>query len=389
MLAVLFGVVVVDLIGFGIVMPVLPFYAKEYGASASVLGLLLMAHAAAQFLAAPLWGRLSDKIGRRPVMLMTIAGTTASLLLLGFAGSLFWVFAARILSGAFAANISIATAYISDITEEHERTRWMGVLGACFGVGFVLGPIIGGGLAPYKFGGLAPYAVPMLVAAGIAAANLVHAAIRLKEPEGHVLGAAIDEGRLSVLSDPDVRRLCLSYFAFSVAVSQLETVFAFFMIDRFAYDAREVAFILVAMAIVMGGVQGGGMKALSARYRERSMIVTGSALLGIALFAVPEVPNVAVLLVVLLVAAFSRAIVHPSLLSLASQTATPANRGVVMGTFQSSASLARVIGPVAAGLLYDVRIALPFWLAAALLVGVVAVGRGLPEPTPEAASEAS
>jgi DHA1 family tetracycline resistance protein-like MFS transporter len=383
MLAVLFGVVIVDLIGFGIVMPVLPFYAKEYGASATVLGLLLMVHAAAQFLAAPLWGRLSDKIGRRPVMLMTIAGTTASLLLLGFAGSLFWIFAARILSGAFAANISVASAYISDITEEHERTRWMGVLGACFGVGFVLGPIIGGGLAPYG------YAVPMLVAAGIAAANLVHAAVRLKEPEGHVLGAAIDEGRLSVLSDPDVRRLCLSYFAFSVAVSQLETVFAFFMIDRFAYDAREVAFLLVAMAIVMGGVQGGGMKALSARYRERSMIVAGSALLGVALFAVPEVPNVAVLLVVLLVAAFSRAIVHPSLLSLTSQSTTATNRGAVMGTFQSSASLARVVGPVAAGLLYDVRIALPFWLAAALLVGVVAVGRGLPEPTPETVSEAS
>jgi MFS family permease len=357
-------------------MPVLPFYAKEFGASATVLGLVLMVHAAAQFLAAPLWGRLSDKIGRRPVMLMTIAGTAASLLLLGFAGSLVGLFAARILSGAFAANISVASAYISDITEEHERTRWMGVLGACFGVGFVLGPIIGGGLAPYG------YAVPMLVAAGIAAANLVHAAIRLKEPEGHVLGAAVDERRLSVLSDPDVRRLCLSYFAFSVAVSQLETVFAFFMIDRFAYDAREVAFILVAMAIVMGGVQGGGMKALSARYRERSMVVAGSAMLGVALFAVPEVPSVAVLLVVLLVAAFSRAIVHPSLLSLISQTTTPANRGVVMGTFQSSASLARVIGPVAAGLLYDVRIALPFWLAAALLAGVVAVGRGLPVPEP-------
>jgi len=342
-----------------------------------------MVHAGAQFLAAPLWGRLSDRIGRRPVMLMTIAGTAASLLLLGLAGSLVGLFAARILGGAFAANISVASAYITDITEEHERTRWMGVLGACFGVGFVLGPIIGGVLAPYG------YAVPMLTAAGIATVNLLHAAVRLKEPAGHVLGAAVEEGRLSVLSDPEVRRLCLSYFAFSVAVSQLETVFAFYMIDRFAYDAREVAFILVAMAVVMGGVQGGGMKALSARFRERSMIVTGSALLAVALFAVPEAPTVPLLIAVLLGAAFGRAIVHPSLLSLTSKTATPANRGAVMGTFQSSASLARVIGPVAAGALYDVRVALPFWLAAGLLVGVVAVGRGLPEPEPESLAEAS
>ena len=147
-LPILFSVVVVDLIGFGIVIPVLPFYAESFGASASVLGLLLAAYAAMQFLLAPVWGRLSDRIGRRPVLLATIAGTSGGLLVLGLADSLFWLFVGRTIAGAFAANVSVASAYISDVTDEHERTRWMGMLGASFGVGFLLGPAIGGLLAP-------------------------------------------------------------------------------------------------------------------------------------------------------------------------------------------------------------------------------------------------
>jgi MFS family permease len=174
-----------------------------------------------------------------------------------------------------------------------------------------------------------------------------------------------------------------------MAVTQLETVFAFFMIDRFAYDARQVAYILVAMAIVMGGIQGGGMKQLSARFSERSMVITGSVVLGAALFMVPEANTIPLLLVILAVSAAGRALVHPSLLSLTSQSATPANRGTVMGTFQSAGSLARVFGPLAAGALYDVRVALPFWLAAVLLIGVSMIGRGLTSDDAEIAAEAS
>ncbi len=144
---------IVDLIGFGIVMPVLPFYAKEFGAAATVLGLLMMVYAAAQFVFAPLWGRLSDRIGRRPVLLMTVAGTALALLALGLAPSLPWIFAARAFGGAFAANISVASAYIADVTAEEERTRWMGLLGASFGVGFLLGPAIGGGARALRLRG--------------------------------------------------------------------------------------------------------------------------------------------------------------------------------------------------------------------------------------------
>ena len=220
---------IVDLIGFGIVMPVLPFYAREFGASATLLGLMLMCHAAAQFVFAPLWGRLSDRIGRRPVLLMTVAGTALSLLALGLASSLVWIFAARALSGAFAANISVASAYVADVTAEEDRTRWMGMLGASFGIGFLLGPAIGGALAPFG------YHVPLLAAAGLAALNWIHAAVSLQEPPRHAATEEVTRSRAALLRDPLVRRLCTANLVFSIAVAQLEAVFAFFMIDRFGY----------------------------------------------------------------------------------------------------------------------------------------------------------
>ena len=176
-LGVLFSVIVVDLIGFGIVVPILPFWAERYGASGLMLGLLLSSHAAAQFLFAPVWGRLSDRVGRRPVMLLTIAGTSLALLFLGFADSLAQIFAARLLAGVFGSNVSVATAYLTDVTDEVDRTRWMGMIGSSFAVGFTLGPPLGGVLS--RIG----HEVPMLVAAGMAAVNLVWATLRLREPE--------------------------------------------------------------------------------------------------------------------------------------------------------------------------------------------------------------
>ena len=376
-LPILFSVVVVDLIGFGIVVPVLPFYAREYGASATTLGFLVMVYAAAQFVCAPLWGRLSDRVGRRPVMLLTVAGTALSLLVLGLADSLAWVFVARVLGGGFAANVSVASAYIADVTGEDERTRWMGMLGASFGIGFLLGPALGGALAPYGYG------VPMLAASGLAAVNLLYASFALRESPHHVRASEVTGRgltRIGVLRDPTIRRLCLANLAFSLAVTQLETIFAFFMMDRFDYDARQVAFILVLMAAVMGAIQGGGMRALADRYRERSLVMAGSLILAICFLAVPQAPSVGLLLVPLVLSSVGRAIAQPSLMSLASLAAAPETRGAVMGTFQSSASLARVAGPVAAGWLYDLSLPAPFWLAGALLAGVALVARGLPTP---------
>jgi DHA1 family tetracycline resistance protein-like MFS transporter len=378
-LPVLFSVVAVDLVGFGIAIPVLPFLARQYGANGVELGLILTGYAGAQFLFAPVWGRLSDRVGRRRVMLSTIAGTSAALLWLGLAHSLVAMFAARFLAGGFAANVSVAAAYISDVTDESERTRWMGLLGACFGVGFVLGPALGGLLSHWG------YAVPMFGAAALAAVNWVYASFVLHEPARHMSDAAAAAprvARLDALSEPAVRLICLLNLAFSVAVVQLETIFAFFMADRFGFDAIHVAFIFVGMAVVMGGIQGGGMKALAARMSERRLARGGSLLLGLAIAAVPLSPTVAVLLAPLALAAVGRAVLQPSLMSLVSIEARPEHRGIVLGTFQSAASLGRVIGPVVAGLLYDAKMGAPFWFASALLLALFLGARGLREREP-------
>jgi MFS family permease len=198
----------------------------------------------------------------------------------------------------------------------------------------------------------------------------------LREPE--TARPEARAGRFAALRDPLVRRLCLANLVFSIAVTQLETLFAFFMADRFGWREREFGFLLFAMAVVMGGVQGGGMKALSARFPERTLVIGGSALLALAFFALPEMPTVALLVVPLVVAAVGRGVAQPALMSLASIAAPAAERGAVMGAFQAAASLARVLGPLAGGLLYDVSRAGPFLLGGVLLVGVVGIARGLP-----------
>lgn len=374
---------IVDLVGFGIVMPVLPFLVKELGASATQLGIIGTGYAAAQFACAPLWGRLSDRIGRRPVLLMTIAGTALSLAALGFAGSLAGVLAARVVAGAFAANLGVASAYIADVTPEQERTRWMGLLGASFGVGFVLGPLLGALLVPFGYG------VPMLFAAGLAALNGGFAFAVLREPEARAAAPA-RAGRFSALRDSRVRLLCAANLLFSIAVTQLETLFAFFMRDRFAWEAHQFAGLLVAMAVVMGGVQGGAMKALSARFSERALVGGGGVLLALAFLAIPSMPTVALLVAPLVAAAVGRGVAQPALLSLASLAAPAGGRGTVMGAFQAAGSLARVVGPLAGGFLYDRGLAGPFVLAGVSMLGVTALARRMPAPVagPGAVGEA-
>jgi MFS family permease len=373
-LPILFSVIIIDLIGFGIVLPILPFYAERFDASASTLGLLLSTHAALQFVFSPIWGRVSDRIGRRRVMLVTIAGTSVALLMLGLADSMAWIFVARALSGIFGANISVATAYVSDVTDESERTRWMGMVGASFGVGFVLGPAIGGFLAPYSHG------LPMFVASAMAAVNCAYGIFALREPERHLdeMGPRLGLGEL--LRQSPIGQLCFTNFLFTVGVTQLESLFAYLMMRRFDYDERQVAAILVVMAVVMGGIQGGAMRALSERFGEKTLLAGGLALMALAFPAIPHIPSVGVLLIPLILSAVGRAIAQPPLMSMVSMSADPGHRGAVMGAFQSSAALARIGGPILAGILFDFSIAAPFYLAAALFLASSTLSLRLPNP---------
>lgn len=381
-LATLFILVVVDLIGFGVVIPILPFYAESYGASATVLGFLMASFAGMQFLFAPIWGRLSDRFGRRPILLSTVAGSALALLALGLSPSLFWVFVARIASGMFGANISVASAYITDATDEAERTKYMGLLGASFAVGFILGPGIGGILAPYG------YHVPLLLAAGLAGVNWLIAWFYLEEPVKAAADAAGSDAAGSVRparrrfpSSSRARWICAAYFVFIYAVSQLETVFAFLMMDQFGFDAPHVAFILVFMGVIMALIQGGAIRPLARRFGERRLWIAGTLILAPCLAMVPYIHYIWYLLLPLAAASVGRGLVHPAMLSLVSQSATREERGLVMGTFQSSASLARMAGPFAAGALYDWRLASPFVAAGVLMLVVLAFGIVLDEPS--------
>ncbi len=371
-LYVLLGVVVIDLVGFGIAIPVLPFLVKEQDDRAWVLGALLASYAAMQFLFAPIWGRISDRIGRRPVILLTIAGTSACLLLLGLSNSIQWLFIARIAGGVFGANISVASAYITDLTVPAERTKWMGLLGASFAVGFTLGPVIGGALS------LLGYGAPMLFAAGLAAVNLVVAAGVLREPAHHSHDTETVTRREVFSGQPLLRRLATINFIFTFAVCQLEGMFVYFMFKRFAYEPFDVAWIMLVMAVVMGGIQGRGIQSLAKRFGGQRLLVCGVSLMALAFFAMPLPSGVALLLLPLVVSAAGRAVGQPSMLSLVSLEATPVNRGAVMGGFQSAASLARTLGPLVAGMLFDLSDAYPFYFAGALMVLTVPLCMALP-----------
>lgn len=368
-LLILFSVVVLDLIGFGVVMPILPFYAQQFGANATVLGLLLTSYSAMQFIFSSLWGKLSDRIGRKKVLLLTILGSAFSLALLGMANSLFMLFVGRILSGIFAANISVASAYVTDVTTEENRAKGMGMIGAAFGVGFLLGPALGGVLS--KNG----YHLPLLVASGLSGLNCLYAFFRLPEPAHH---HKVEERiKTSLLSNKAILKICLAYFVFTLGVTQLESTFAFFMKDRFAFDAMHVAYILAMMALIMIAIQGGLIRTLSQKYGENLLLVSGSLILSVAFFFVPKSPSVALLLLPLSLASVGRGISQPALMSLVSKKSPHHMRGSVMGTFQASASLGRVIGPALAGVMYDHWQASPYYFAGAMMIAVFAMSLSL------------
>ena len=366
---ILFSVVVLDLIGFGIVVPILPFYAEKYGATATILGFLLTSYSGMQFLFSSVWGKLSDRIGRKRVMILTMGGSAAALVLLGVANSLPLLFLGRILGGVFAANISVASAYVTDITTEENRSKGMGMIGAAFGIGFLLGPVLGGVLSHYG------YHVPILTAAALSAINMVYAAFRLQEPKRHHSSEEVI--KTAVLSHRPILKMCTVYFLSSIAMNQMEAVFAFYMMDRFAYDAMHVAYILAMMALIMVVIQGGMIRPLTQKYGETVLLISGGLILALSFLALPHSPTVALLLLPLAFSAVGRGISQPSFMSLVSKKAPSHMRGAVMGTFQASASLGRVIGPIIAGVLYDHWQASPFYMASLLMIVVLVLSARL------------
>ena len=368
-LLIIFLVVFIDLVGFGIVIPILPYYAKAYGASATMLGWLMTSYSLMQFFFAPVWGRLSDRIGRRPVLLGSMAGIGLSMVMLGLAPSLLWLFIGRTLAGICGANISTATAYIADVTSEEDRAKGMGIIGAAFGLGFIFGPVIGGLLSRFGFG------VPMFAAAVLALGNIIFAYFKLPEPpRTREFREATRVKRFDIaavrdtMGDSRTRMAVVLLFIATVALTQMEVTLALFMQARHGFDAQGTGWLLAFMGLIMVVVQGGLIGRLSQRFGEPRLILVGTIAMAIALVFMAQAAEVPLLVVGIALLALGNGITNPSLSSLASKGALPEHQGATMGVFQSAGSLVRVVGPPMAGMLYDgFGIARPFMVAAGLM----------------------
>jgi DHA1 family tetracycline resistance protein-like MFS transporter len=360
-LLVIFITIFIDLVGFGIVMPVLPFYVEgsRFNATPRDVGLLFASYSVMQFFFAPVLGRLSDKHGRRRVLLISIIGTGISFLILGFATTLWMLFVGRILDGITGGNISTAQAYIADSTTKENRAKGMGLVGAAFGLGFVFGPAIGGVLSHWGIG------VPFFFAAGLAFANAIVLYFTLPETvtPDHPARVSAAGGRswndvMKALKQPRLGFVLTIYFLFIVAFSIMTTTFSLFTMFRFGYDAAKTGYLFAYVGIIGAFIQGGLIGRLARQFGELALILVGASLFALSLFVIPFTgPHTGLLALLAVGGAFAvgNSLATPSLTSLASKSVSEAEQGVVLGVTQSVASLARAIGPtVQAVLLYSV-----------------------------------
>jgi MFS transporter, DHA1 family, tetracycline resistance protein len=381
-LTILFIIVFIDLLGFGMVIPVMALYARELGASEAATGLLSAGYSAMQFVFAPVWGRLSDKVGRRPVLLVSIAMTAVAFLIYGFAGSFAVLLASRLFAGIATANIGIAQAYVADVTPPEGRARGMGVIGAAFGLGFVLGPALAGFLARYSL------SLPGLVAAGLAAANGVAAYFILPEPE-HRAVSKDDRGRFAALSEelrrPGIRRLVLCYFLIVGAFSAMESTYAFLMKDRYGLSDAAVPWVFTYIGVLVTIVQGGLVGPLTRRLGEKRLLVVGTALQAVALAALPFAGNLWGLLAATAPLAVGSGLASPAISALISRQSRAEDQGGTLGIGQSAAAFGRIVGPYS-GTFTFARLSPAFpYLAGAAVMGLAAVvGSTVRAATPEA-----
>lgn len=355
----------VDVLGLTIILPLLPFYAERLGASATVVGLLVSTYAACQLVAGPVLGQISDRMGRRPLLLVSQMGTFAGFLVLAYAQSLWMVFLARIIDGLTAGNLSLAQAYISDVTRPEERAKSFGVIGVAFGIGFLIGPAISGFLSQYS------YQYPIFAAAALSAMSIMATYFLL--PSAPVIpesaeGAALPAGRRLRVLDwgnyvryfrrPVLAELLWQFWAFAFAFAIFMSGFALFAERRYTWGGhpfgpKEVGYVFAYVGFLGIILQGGLIGRLVRRFGEEKLVSSGfsSSTVGFALMGFTyRLPG---LLATSTVASFGTGVLRPALTSLITQRAGREEQGVVLGLTQSLMSIAQIIGPAIAGYLID------------------------------------
>ena len=372
--------VFIDLMGFGIVMPILPYYAQRFGAHGLGYGALVGAFSLMQFLATALLGRLSDRVGRRPILLATMLLNAAGYVLFAFAPSYSLLLLSRLVSGFAGGNISAAQAYVADITSAADRSKGMGLIGMAFGLGFIVGPGIG--VVAAHYGG---HAGPGLVAAGLSLLNLVSAYWILPEslkeehrtardiwPFGHMAEA---------LAHPELRALMLVWALAPFAFSGYTVALPLWAGASLGWKERELGLFFVLVGTVAAIVQGGLFRVLTRRVGDRMLLIAGMFGMALAIVAVPFLASAGALYAWTVVLAFSNSIMSPAATGLVSTFAAANEQGTVLGVAQSLAALGRFSGPAVIGATYDSITPKVAFLAAAgvMLVGW-AVSLGVPHP---------
>ncbi len=379
----IFLIVFVDLLGFGLIIPLLPFYARQFSASNVQITLLFSVYSICQFIASPILGMLSDRFGRKPVLVFSQFGSAVGFALLGWASGHAWasaglglamIYLSRIIDGLSGGNISTAQAYISDITTTENRAKGMGLLGAAFGLGFVAGPALGGMLHYYVGPAAAAYA-----AGSLALIAAILSATVLKESRAHqpVESEAWLHPRkfLPILKLSRPVQLMGIWFVTMSAFVMVDSTIALYLADVFHYNAAQVAWYFVMIGLIVAGVQGGLIGRLSRHGREWILCTLGPILVAcgyVITLSSAWRPAGWILIVGGSVYATGRSLQQPVISSLMSKLTPPTQQGTAFGLFQGIGTLARATGPVAAGFIYDAHVTGPFWLAAALVLAAAA-----------------
>ncbi len=360
-LVIIFITIFIDLVGFGIVIPVLPLYAERYGASEATVGILLAIYSGMQVVFAPILGKLSDRIGRRPVLLVSLLGTSAGFLIMGFAPkmpfgfavlgmapTLVWLFVARIIDGISGGNISTAQAYIADVTSPEERSKGMGLIGAAFGLGFIFGPAIGGLMSHVSA------EAPFFFASGMAAANAT--ALYFLLPESLSVEHRNQARRRASVTEvleqgggSHLKAIMATYFFATIAFAMLTATYALFANHRFNFDAIHTGYMFTYVGVLGAVIQGGLIGRLVRLFGEKALAVSGTAIFAASMFALPSSATLTTLIVASTGIAVGNSLMTPSLNGLASKSVSAAWQGRMLGVMASVASLARIIGPVLGG----------------------------------------
>jgi multidrug resistance protein len=360
-------------LGFGLIIPALPFYAESFGASFITVGLLSMSYSLMQFVFAPLWGRLSDRVGRRPIILLSLSGSCIAFLIFGFASSLVWLFIGRTLAGILSsASIPTAQAFVADSTTPQQRAKGMGIIGAAFGLGFIFGPAAGGILT--KFG----YGAPAFAAAGLAGVNFIWAFFKLPESlkekhAAHSTSVYSLKTVLEIFSDKKLALLFTIVFLNVFAFSNMESTFALFCEHRIGLDAIHVGFLFTEIGVLGAIIHGLLIGKLTQAFGEINLTITGLALMMLGLFAtIFAHTTLHMVLFVVPLYAVGSSVCGPAVMALISHCAPPHRQGTTLGFAQSLGAFGRVIGPPSGtGLFQAFSPAAPYWMGAVLLLGSV------------------